>query len=491
MANDHARGVLHALSWSTVSTVGNQFISFIIFAMLARLLGIHDFGVVMLAAICIDLMQVAAACGMTEAIIQRQSSGDEEASTAFWIGLSSGLLFFLIANMLAGTAADLMAQSELAPVIRGLSVIFLITPLGSIHNAMLARDLEFKSLAYRGLIANFVSGIIGIGLAATGQGVWALVAQRITFAFIMAMLVWVLCRWRPRLEFRPQAMKTLLSFGLKIMGSQLLVQLSTRLTDLISGFLIGPSAVAFIRVGSRCVDILNQITFTPFNQVALPILSRSNGNPQAIRSTFVTFSRISSAAMFPAFLGLAAIADPLVMIVFGPEWMPAAIAVKIICFTVFPLQFNVLLISTLTATGHARAVLFWSMAQIALGLVVIAYAAQFGWVAMLGASVARAYILLPVGIYLLHRTTALSVWTVARSIRPAAISAIAMAICVGLLDHAAASTLSAPVRMAVGPMAGIVLYLAILVLVERSLIKEVMSFFRRSERGRAIGDASV
>jgi len=56
------------LLWSSVSSLGTQALSFLTFAVLARLLGAPAFGLVALAALVIDLLLVISNAGMNEAV---------------------------------------------------------------------------------------------------------------------------------------------------------------------------------------------------------------------------------------------------------------------------------------------------------------------------------------------------------------------------------------------------------------------------------------
>jgi len=475
--------------WSTASAAGGQVVSFVVFATLARLLGSRAFGLAALAALIVDLMQVVSAGGTTEAVIQRPTLREEEADTAFWLNLAAGAAFFCVGELLAGPIARLFRQPALGPVLQALCLLFIISPAGGIHSARLVRDLRFKSLAYRNLGANLVGGVCGVALAFAGVGVWALVAQRLVSATLVVLLVWSFCRWRPRFRFEWAAVRSLLGFGSNLMFSQLLMQLNSRAVELITGSVVGPAAVGFIRAGSRCMDLINQVTLAPFHQITLPLQARAAGEREHVRSTYAMLSRASSLAMFPAFIGAGAIASPLIALILGPGWAAAADVVRLLSVLALTGQFNTLMLSSLAAAGRPRLVLLWSSIQVAVGLAATVATAHFGWRVMLAANVARSYLLLPLGMFMLRRATPIDIGLVIRSVAPALGAACLMAASVLAFDDFVASPWPLLVRLGALIGVGAATYGAAALLLDRKLPGELRSLWAMMSQVRQAGAA--
>ncbi len=485
-----ARRVLGPMLWSTLSSTGGQVVTFIVFVTLARLLGSRDFGLVALAALIVDLMQVVSAGGVTEAVVQRPELREQEADTAFWLNLGVGAVFLAIGEALAAPLAAMIHQPALRPVLQALCLLFIITPAGSIHSARMMRDLRFKPLAVRNVGANLVAGAIGVALAFAGLGVWALVAQRLVAATLVVALVWRFSGWLPRLRFEWRAVRTLLGFGSNLMFSQLLMQLNSRAVELITGSMIGPLAVGFIRAGSRCMDLINQVTLAPFHQITLPLQARAEGDRDRVRATYAMLSRASSLAMFPAFIGAGAIAQPLILLMLGPAWAPAADVLRLLSVLAIPGQFNTLMLSGLAAAGRPKLVLAWSSVQVVVGLAATVAAAHFGWRAMLAANVARSYLLLPVGVIMLRRATPVDLGVVVKSIAPAVGASCFMAASVMLFDSFVAGSWPLLVRLAALVVLGGGAYAAAALVLDRQLPTELRAFWAMRSQIRGLAASS-
>lgn len=481
------QGMVSHFLFSTLSSGGTQIIAFLTFVVLARLLGTEAFGLVALAVFIIDMMQIIGSVGLMEAVVQRKVLNENEADTAFWANLLLGFLLFALTNLLAATIADAYRQPDLKDLMRVLSVLFLIAPLGAIHQARLTRELRFKALAYRALAASLAGAAIGIPMALLGYGVWALVGQRVFTALATVLANWLSFPWLPQMRFSLQTFKELVGFGGYVSASSVALQINSRIAELMSGIFVGPVAVGLIRAGSRCVDIVNQLTLAPIQQISLPVQSRAQHDIASREQNYAKLSRLSAAVMFPAYLGCFAVAPPLINSLFGHEWLPAGDAIRILSLNVVPLQMNVLILSNLMATGFSRPVFVWSLVQLICGLLAAYLTFSYGWQTMLIANVARSYALLPVGWYLMNKFTGIRTGTILRSIWPALLSAVTMCVCVSLLEYSLRGTLPNIALLFVLPCAGAAIYAPLVLIFDRSVLTMVSARLQTSRQRARLG----
>ncbi len=462
---DLRRKMLSSSGWVAVSGGANQLVSFAIFVVIARLVTPAQFGLVALAALLIELMQIVSTAGIADAVIQKPELDERTADTAFWLNMLGGILVAGLALALAGSLGALFGVPGLTRAISLLAITFVMAPVGNIHAARLQREFGFKALAIRNVAANLVSGAIGVWIALAGGGADALIAQRLTAAAAISAIGFLSYRWWPKPHFDLAACRSLASFAAKIVSSQILLMVNVRSIDLIAGFLMGPVAVATIRVANRCIDMLMQLTITPFQQVALPVLSRAQHDKVARRDAYISLSRFSALVIYPAFAGAFALAPMLVPAVFGPQWREAGVVMQIICFAAIPLHFNVLLPATLAAVGSPGQVLGWSAAQLIIGVTACVVGARYGLIGLVGANLFRAYVLLPLGIVLMRRKAGIGLDIVITSILRPLAAAVLMAVTVCLVRTGLTPLLPVWAVLTVSIMAGGVTYaLFILVL---------------------------
>jgi O-antigen/teichoic acid export membrane protein len=468
-----SRRVLSSTLWSIGASSGGQIFGFLVFVQIARQVGPDGFGLVALAALLIDIMQIVSTGGVYDAVIQRPELSEKDADTAFWANYVSGIVFFLVALAVSRPLAWAFQTPDLAWVIQILSATFLIAPLGAIHSARLARTLGFRSLAIRSLGANLVSGAVALAVVNAGGGVIALIVQRILSVVTMTVISWLCFRWLPRCRFDQATFRQLMHYGLRAMGAQLLSQMSTRTVEMTAGFALGPAAVGMVRVANRCVEMIIQITVVPFQQVALPALSRSRGNLEARQNAYTHLGRLSSLLVFPAFGGAFALAPIILPLAFGVQWSGAAHLMQIILLTAVALQCSVMIPAAIGATGYPGQVLGWSLSQLVAGIVLCAAGSLFGAAGVVTANVARAYLMLPYGLWLLRRKTGVGVRVVFGTIvRPLGV-AVAMTLAVLLVQAELQPVLSPIPLLAACIVAGAIFYAVGILIFMRDMVGEV------------------
>ena len=285
--------------WSAIQSWGRQAIAFIVFALLARLLAPEVFGLVALAGVFLAFTQVFLDQGFADAIIQRQQLDPEHLDTAFWTNLCIGLLLTLLGIAVAGLVADLFNQPQLTPIIRWLSLSFLLRALSAVQDAIFRRNLAFKALAVRSLMAVFAGGLVGVTMAFMGFGVWSLVGQQLVDSLVQVIVLWLASDWRPRINFSAKHFKDLFSFGINVVGINILNFLNTRSDDFLIGYFLGSVALGYYSIAYRLLLIVAQLLIGVINGLAMPVFSRLQGEPEQLRKAFYTGTQLCSLVAFP------------------------------------------------------------------------------------------------------------------------------------------------------------------------------------------------
>ena len=235
---------------------------------LARLLPPSAFGLLAMVAAIGAVLDLVKEFGLSAATIQKRDISHAQVSALFWInagvGAALGFGLFLAAPLLA----QFYGQPELEAVARWLALAFVASGLTVQHWALLRRQMRFGAIAGMETLADLLSFGTAIGLAASGAGYWALVAQRLVSPVLLMLGSWALCRWRPARPARTAGVRGLLEFGASVTGSGLAVAFSRSLDQILIGWLWGPALLGLYERTTRlfmisCADRV-KIPFTPF-----------------------------------------------------------------------------------------------------------------------------------------------------------------------------------------------------------------------------------
>ncbi|WP_162875562.1 lipopolysaccharide biosynthesis protein [Sphingomonas crusticola] len=471
--------VARSTLWSGVQIMGNQTTSFLVFLVLTHFLSPSDIGVVALAVSFIEIMTPLMRAGLPEALIQRETLDEIEADTCFWSGLGLSLVMGAGLFLLAPVIATSFASPTLGTVLQALSALLPITALSATHEGRLTRAFGFKALAMRTLIANLLSGLIGIVMALDGYGVWSLVAQRLIGSMIAVGLIWLSCRWVPRLRFSTAAFKQMSGFGAHMTLVTFLMSLNGRIFDFLLGFFMGPAAVGFMRVASRVLDMVTQFAVNPLTSVALPTMARLQHDRLALSRAFLRLVRTSALMTFPAYFGLALVAPDLVTLAFGRQWAPSGELLSILCLSAIPITLQYFTWPAMAAVGRSDLAARGILVIVASATVITAIAAPFGLTAVVVAHVVRTYLTLPLSLYLLRRSTGIESRPVLAAVAYPLAAAIVMALAL-LLLRPLLHGLPPTSRIGLMMVAGVVVYGGLVLTTARALVRDLRTAFSRA-----------
>ena len=217
--------------------------------------------------------------------------------------------------------------------------------------------MDFKSLSIRSNTSVLAGGIIGLCMAFSGFGVWALVGQQIMKDFTALLLLWKLSPWRPKFEFSWPHLKSLIGFSSSNFVAQLGIFADAQAGSVLIALLMGPYGVGLYRLADKVVNIIVSVATLSIQAVTLPEFSRFQDQPGKLRQSALDCIRLSSTVTLPALAGLAAISHPLISIM-GPQWLPASPVLKIVCLYGIVNIFHVFTGPMLQALSRAKDLVF-------------------------------------------------------------------------------------------------------------------------------------
>jgi O-antigen/teichoic acid export membrane protein len=262
-----------ALMWDVSGLLINRGSGFFISILLARLLSPAEFGLVGMAAVFIAISQVFIDVGFAAALIQRKENSDLVYSSVFYFNIFSGLILTILFYFLAPLIGNFYENLEVTAIVRWLSLSFLFSSFNQVQSAILMKQLNFKALTIRNIIASLIGGTFGVIAAFQGLGVYALVIQTLSSAFISTILLWSISSWKPSFLFSFKELKGLLGYSSYVFFDHLVSAAFHKLDVLIIAKVFSPATLGFY---SRAVSLKDQVTIyssTSIQKIFFPVLS--------------------------------------------------------------------------------------------------------------------------------------------------------------------------------------------------------------------------
>ncbi len=366
------RTIIASLFWKYFERLGTQLTQFVVSIVLARILAPDDFGVVALAMIFIAIATIFVQSGLNTALIQKKNADDLDFSSVFWASLGVSLIAYAVFFFSAPFIADFYGKEILVPVTRVLALTIPIGVLNSIQNAYVSRHMMFKKLFYRSLGAMIPSGIAGIVAALYGAGIWAIVIQQISISILNIAILWVVVPWHPSFKFSGTRLKSLFSFGWKLLCSSLLDACYSNLRGLIIGKVFTPADLAYYNRGDHFPNlVVNNINHS-IQSVMLPSLSAFQDDRAMMKKLMRRSIVTTSFLILPMMAGLAVLAKPMIIFLLGEKWLPCVPFVQIYCFIYAFRPIHTSNLSAINAMGRSDIFLKLEIIKEAAGILLLA-----------------------------------------------------------------------------------------------------------------------
>lgn len=377
LARDAASGV----RWNTVSMIGSTALQTVTLLILARLLEPDDFGLLAMVVLVTGLAGLVSTMGLSEALIQRAETSDEQLSSLYWANLALGIVGYGLVWLSAPLVADLFDEPSLVDLLRVVGIVLVINSLAAQFRALLQKGLHFQSLAVVNLASVVVGSATAVSLAAGGAGVWALVWGQVanaTAATFMLVVIGARRKWLPALVFRYRSITGYLSFGAYLFGSNVANYLVSRSDQLIIGTVLGSRPLGFYSMAFNLVVRPTTMINPVITQVAFPVLARLQNDTERMQRGYLRMLRILSSVNAPVLLGFAAIAPIAIPWVLGDKWTPIVSLVQILAVYALLRSVGNAGGSLALAAGRANWVFYWNLALLGFIPAVVWVGAEVG-----------------------------------------------------------------------------------------------------------------
>lgn len=333
MAKIDAVTVTSNMVWRFLERIGAQLVSFGVSILLARLLDPSVYGTVAIITAIMAILQIFVDSGLGNALVQRKNVDNLDYSTVFYfnIVMCTGLYLGLFAA--APAIADFYGIPELTALIRVLGFNLVLSGVKNVQQAFVARNMIFKKFFFATLGGTIIAAAVGVTLALLGYGVWALVAQNLVNSLFGMVILWWTVKWRPLRKFSFARLKSMFSYGWKLLVSALLDTGYNELRSLFIGKVYSSSDLGYYTNGQKIPNLVITNINSSITSVLFPALSESQDDAVRVKSLARRAIKTSSYIMWPMMFGLIACAEPLVRLLLTEKWLPSVPYMQIICFT--------------------------------------------------------------------------------------------------------------------------------------------------------------
>lgn len=406
------------ISWSAADVFLSQGVTFIVGIVLARLLTPAEYGLIGICSIFIMIFNGIIDSGFSAALIRKIDATRDDYNTMFIVNMALSVLLYGVMFAASPFIAQFFERPELVDLLKVMGLVLILQALSIVQYTILSKRLDFKTKTKASVLAAISSGVIGVGLAFAGFGVWALVAQQLSKYAIYTVCLWIFNKWWPSIRFSMQSFRYMWGFGWKMMLSGLLDHVWKELYQVVVGKFYSPATLGQYSRSKEYAHIFSTNITSIIQKVSYPVLSELQDDTTRMVAAYRKLIKTTMFITAVCMLSMGAVAEPLIYCLIGPQWHQAATFLPIICLSLTLYPLHAINLNMLKVQGRSDIFLYLEIIKkvIAVGPICLGIFVGIYW--MLIGSVITGFISFFLNTYYTGKKLNYSSWSQLKDVAP-------------------------------------------------------------------------
>lgn len=469
-----AKGVL----WSSVEQFSVQIIQFVLGLIMARILSPHDYGLVGMILVFTAIAQSFVDSGFANALIRKQNRTEVDYSTAFYFNIVVGVVAYFILFFASPFIAQFYNEPLLESLTKVVAINVFINSLGIVPRARYTINVDFKTQAKATTTSVLISGVIGIWMAYSGYGVWAIVWQSVIRNGLNVLLLWLLAKWLPLFQFSWHSFREMWSFGYKLLLSGLIDRIYGNIYQLIIGKVFSARDLGNYTRAHQFASFPSSNFTGIIGRVTYPILSSIQDDDARLERVYRKYLRLSAFVVFPLMVGLSVLAEPLIISILTDKWSAAIILLQIICFTMMWYPIHAINLNLLQVKGRSDLFLKLEIIKKIILVAILCITVPIGLIAMCIGGIFSSMLCLVVNTYYTGKLINVGFILQMKDLLPTLVLSLLMGVCVFVSVMFIPSNV---MQLVVGVIVGVIFYFAVAKLFKMEELTDLLSLVKRKK----------
>lgn len=475
------------LKWNVIDRVSQQVLYAVTGIVLARMLSVDDFGLVGVVLIFQAFASLLVDSGFSYALIQRKNPTRLDYSTVLWFNIGVAVLLYVVLWFAAPLIASWFQNDlRIIPLARVMFLSFILNATAIVQANRFVKDMNVRPVAVSNSLGLLVGTVVGITLAVTGWGAWAIVWQTLANNFIKSACLWAWSRWLPLMAFSWRALRSFMAVGMNMMLTSFLNTVFLQIYSFLIGHRVGNVSLGYYTQSNKWSTMGIASLSQALTSTSLPVLSAAQDDAGRYQRCVQRFDRMTAYLVFPAMIGLCVVATPLFHALFGEKWDPSILLFQILCvrgiFTVFISLYNNFMLSL----GHSRPIVWLEVVRDSAMVIALVVTFPFMAIAlpdnpvyglsiMLWGQLAASALAWTVTVFCVARYAPVTLWSLISDLLPYLVLSIAMAVPAYILTIVISNPFAALVAAVI---AGALIYFLLNRLFHSRIQQDALAYFR-------------
>lgn len=400
MAKTVRSQLVHGVVWNFAEKVLMRGMSFLIGIILARLLTPSDYGLIGMLTIFISVSNVFIEGGFAKALIQKKDCKDIDYSTAFVSNIGMSLFIYFLLYISAPWIAVFYHEPILIELTRVLALNIILGSFNIVQRARLMSQVDFKSLAQINVISTIISGIVGIGMAYMGFGVWSLVGMTMCSSLVLIVAFPFYSKWKPSISFSISSFYHLFGFGSKLMVTGVMSVIVNNISTLCIGRYYKSDQLGYYTRASHFSELVSFTVFEVLGNVTFPVLSNLQDDRERLVAVYRKSLLFVAMIIFPIMVLCTLLARPIVIILLTEKWLSCVILMQWLFLARMFTPISAINMNVLNAIGRSDLFMKLDFAKIPLDILILVITIPIGVKAIVIGTFINSFICFFVNAYL-------------------------------------------------------------------------------------------
>lgn len=334
------KSLLKGFSWTAIDRLSSQIVIFLIGIVVARLVSPSEYGVLGIIMVFVNVSGVIVDSGLGSALIYFNELKKNDLYTTFTFNLLISIVIFVLLYLFAPFIESFYNLINLSTYLRVALLIIVFNSLLVVPTAILKVNMNFKALAISNVVSNIVSGILAVVMAYKGYGIWALIAQVLSRSFIQLIIVYVQCKWIPKIAYVKESFNRLFGYSVNLFGASCLTKITEEGLSFFVGKVFTPYSLGIYTRSQQFAALPSVSIGSIIMSVLFPSLSKIKDDEVKFRKLYDVTIEVLAMLSIPLFIGITIVATPLVKIILTDKWLDVVPVLQILCIgrIFFPLS---------------------------------------------------------------------------------------------------------------------------------------------------------
>lgn len=458
--------------WSSIERFSVQGVQFIVMIFMARILTPADYGLVGMLTIFIAVSQSLVDSGFSNALIRKQDLSSVDTSTVFYFNIVVAASLYAILFFCAPFIARFYNQPLLTPLTRYIALSIPLNSFCVVQRSLLSIKVDFKTQTKASLAAACTSGAVGLGMAYSGWGVWALVWSTLSGGVVNLGVLWLLTKWQPALAYSWKSFKEMFGFGSKIAFTGIIYTIYNNIYLLVIGKLFNASELGYYTRANQFAQYPSTNVTGIIQRVSYPVLCSIQDDDIRLGSVYRRYLRLVCFIVFPLMTILAVLSQPFILCILNETWIAAAALLSILCFAFMWSPVHAINLSLLLVKGRSDLYMKLEFIKEGIGLSILAATAPFGIIAMCWGLVLLNIIALIINTHYTGKMINVGFFTQMKDLLPSLTFCLITGVCVYFISWVLPHNV---LKLIIGGFAGIIIYILISAVLDAVEYKEIIS----------------